>query len=65
VRHSKRQRPAGERHIVRKQARAEFGEEPVSARRNAGRIDQPCQRRTQLHAPIMRQGPLIVIIGTW
>jgi hypothetical protein len=65
VRHGERQRTAGERQAVPCQARPEFAEEPAGARRSAGGIDQPCQRRTQLHVPIMRQGGFLVIVGTW
>jgi hypothetical protein len=65
MRHGERQGTAGERHAVRDQACAEFGEESLGARRGAGCIDQPCQRRTQLHGPARWQGPFIIIIGTW
>ena len=65
VRYGERKRAAGERQVIPDQARPEFAQEPVRARRSAGRIDQPCQRRTQLHGAIMWQGRFLVIIRTW
>jgi hypothetical protein len=65
VRHGKRQRAAGERHVVRDQACAEFGEErsapgeALAASTSHVSVELSCMR------PIMWQGPLIVIIGTW
>ena len=56
---------AGQRQIIGDQMRAKFGKEPVRARRSAGRIDQPCQRRIQLHGPIMWQRRLVVINRPW
>ena len=65
VRDGEGQGTAGERQIIPDQLRTELGEEPISARRSAGRIDQPGKRRTQFHGSIMWQRRVIVINGTW
>ena len=44
---------ARERQAIRDQTRADLGQQPVGARRLAGRIDEPGERRRELHGPIM------------
>ena len=53
VRHRQRQSAARERQAIRNQMRADFGQQPVGTRRLAGRIDEPGERRRELHGPIM------------
>jgi hypothetical protein len=60
-----RQGAAGERQTIGDHMRAEVGKEPVGSERSTGRIDQPRQRRIQLHGPIMWQRRLIVINRPW
>ena len=56
--HRERQRAAGQRQTVGQQPAAELGQEPVRARRGAGLVHQPGERRGQIHAAIMRPLPL-------
>jgi hypothetical protein len=53
VRNGKRQRAADERQAILDQTRAEFRQQPVGARRLAGCIDEPGERRRKLHGAIM------------
>ena len=49
VRHGHRQGAARERHAIRAQTCADLGQQPVCARRLNGRIDEPGERRRELH----------------
>jgi hypothetical protein len=65
MRDRERQGAAGERQFISDQMRTEFGKEPVRTRCSARRIHQPCQRRIELHGPIMWQRRVIVINRPW
>jgi hypothetical protein len=49
VRHGQCQGAARERQAIRDRTHADLGQQPVGARRLAGRIDEPGERRRELH----------------